>query len=110
MRLYRATAADGGIVFCSTQAEARSIVQDIGGCWVLEEVPTDKPGLISWLNTEETERVAGAIPARTPSDRATGLTATAIQEWLLDTATQGEVESVFACLGARFAEARRRPS
>jgi len=80
MRLYR---TDAGL-WCGTQAEAKLAAKADGTRWGLVDVPTDKPGLLAWLNGnplpghayEPHAAVAGtpdtpaAEPSTAPADRS----------------------------------------
>ncbi len=57
MKLYRIA----GLGWTGTQAEARAEAKHHGTAWQPVEVPTDKPGLIAWLNDE-----GRVIPATEP--------------------------------------------
>lgn len=111
MRLY--ICIDGS--YAGTQADANAK----GRGWTQEEVPTDKAGLLAYLNGMVDEhRATQSLPAVPATDRAatselrsnepTGaFTASQIEEFILDRASVGEVEAIFACLGTRFAELRK---
>lgn len=129
MRLY--ICADGS--YAGTQADAKAR----GKGFSLEEVPTDKEGLLEYLNghvPRNTIRTSdwnapaepvNAPPARGPLDVGTGsaptfngaperslrldatFTATEIEDFLQNRATVAQVENVFAALGTRFAEMHR---
>jgi hypothetical protein len=92
--------------------------QDKGASRV--EIPTDASGLCHWLN-ERRVRIAMPLqepvngpqstaspsaPISGPSSPAT-LSASEIEAFILDRASVAEVERIFACMGTRFAEARR---
>lgn len=57
MKLYRAA----GHLWLGTQAEAKAVAREHGTKWTAVDVPTDKPGLIAWLNDE-----GRVIPATEP--------------------------------------------
>lgn len=63
MRLYRTGAGQ----WTGTQADARALA---GKDWAEIEVPTDKPGLLAWLNDQatppDTGRMAAPQPAAAP--------------------------------------------
>ena len=110
MRLYLTTAGR----YVGTQADAKSK----GKGWRPEEVPTDKLGLLAYLNAMVTRDELDNPPVDTqpqPSaplvhvhTRVENYTADDIVEFLLDRASVAHVERIFAAIGTRFAEARTR--
>lgn len=72
-------------VFVGTQLAAKELARERGTNWREAEVPTDKPGLIDWLNrhTEVVRQVATnlaapkvpAVPAPPPAPRAPDMVA-----------------------------------
>lgn len=115
MRLYRTAAGR----WAGTQAEA-------GKGFTQVEIPTDKPGLLDWLNGRGEEGpVELDAPERAPPAKATNLCPAchrspsagaaiaesndleAIQVFILDRATQTQIEQIFSSLGARFHELGR---
>jgi len=81
MRLYLTSTGQ----WSGTQSDAAGLVRANGGTWEQADVPTDKPGLIAWLN----DRQAGAAPATAPpaskptdadAQRAEGLRRISIEE------------------------------
>jgi hypothetical protein len=115
MRLY--ICIDGS--FAGTQAEANAK----GRGWTQVEVPTDKAGLIDYLNgmvDEARGACAQAVPKASPSPPPPPIMAATVtrdtqRQWdgesiidfLLDRASVAQVENVFAAIGTRFAEARK---
>jgi len=64
MRLYRTDAGK----WAGTQEEARALAKSAGCAWHQVEVPTDKPGLLAFLNQEQAlYRAAAATLRRHPS-------------------------------------------
>lgn len=117
--------------WAGTQVDARKVASEAdAGRWAEFEVPTDKPGLLAFLDERRikadpseqltTDEVADlafgpiatappAAPASVPAlDAAKGRSRTAreIVEFILDDATVNQVENIFQAIGARFAEAR----
>lgn len=53
MRLYRIDQhSKPGSRWAGTQAEAKAVAKEFGGKWVETDVPTDKAGLLEFLNRE----------------------------------------------------------
>lgn len=123
MRLYLI-----GPLWRGTEAEAKAAARETGGDWQKVEVPTDKPGLLTFLNERlEAERVASS--AATPADAAKPVKPgkcpvcdrtesaaafvaqsedlQAINDFILDRATPMQVENIFSAIGARFHELRK---
>lgn len=125
MKLYLTQAGR----WSGTQADAR-----LDGSFEQIEVPTDKPGLLDWLNNREQgncyddtflseegtkERARQTLdlldgPVGKPQEQpeqppaqAPNWKADSVLAWLLDSATPAQVEQVFAALGARFHEATK---
>lgn len=65
MRLYIVTHA-AGPTWVGTQAEAKSIARETGGEWVQYDVPTDKDGLLGFLNHCDAVRPGEAAAADAP--------------------------------------------
>lgn len=126
MRLYRTAAGH----WHGTQDAARA---DAGRDWQQIEVPTDKPGLLAWLNEQGAPPSAKPAPfddapllaapptpakaspdscakcARTPRAAETlaqGDDVEAIGAWLWQ-AAPWQLERLFAVIGARVGELRR---
>lgn len=117
MKLYKITYL-GGFVWHGTQAEAKLGAKQIGGTFEQVDVPTDKDGLLAWLN----ENVSGAAEAKVehdelevaelraveaarpaPSTASRPITTHDIERHILDDTTSiTNVEDIFAALGARF--------
>ena len=108
MRLYRT--ANGR--WAGTQADA-------GKGFVAVDLDTTKGPLIALLNGQLDEGRAQAqaqaqAPAAPPAppppapQLIEGKEADQLEEWLLDRATPGQVERLFAALGARFHELRKQ--
>lgn len=106
---------------------------DAGKGFATIEVPfgaSPKEAFVDWLNetfagsppateagAEPAAEVRGIAPTSEPEAASTplppspaheGLDSQSVMEWTLDTATNAEIESLFAALGARFHEAQRR--
>lgn len=117
MRLYRtATGHWTGTIADATKA-ARI---DADGRWDQIEVPTDKAGLIAFLNDMEARPatpaasqpdfpvqpdVAAVVEPKAPPP--TPASADAVADWIMDEATPPQVEATFAALGVRFHEMRK---
>lgn len=122
MRLYRI-----GALWRGTEADAKAAARETGvGCEKIE-VPTDKPGLLAFLNQlSATEREVAATQVRTEpakprpgscpvcdrTEKAAAQVAEsqdlqAITDFILDRATPTQIEQLFASLGARFHELRK---
>lgn len=117
MRLYVTTAGR----WAGTQADAARLGKEDGARWEQIEVPTDKPGLLEFLNTRhvaatspEPEPVPADAPAASAEPRAAHprfaeqqgrhRTSDEIASFILDDATVAQVEDIFACVGTRVAE------
>lgn len=121
MKLYIAAG-----VYVGTQAEAKKLDRD----FTPVEVPTDKEGLIAYLNEVASAKAVAEYSAPPSDDDISDLlgddepaveeilsakvvtTAPVIDtytivDWLLDTATPTQVEVIFGALGARFHEANK---
>jgi hypothetical protein len=120
MKLYRIEQQSNGLPreWLGTQDEAKKRAREIGGFWEIVEVPTDKPGLLAFLNAMEARvRAPAAAPPPEPVAPTTALSVVtpdtqrqwdgeSIANFLLDRATVAQVENIFAAIGTRFAEAR----
>lgn len=81
MRLYLTTTGQ----WSGTQSDAAGLVRASGGTWEQVDVPTDKPGLIAWLNDRRAcAAPVTAPPASTPTgadaERAENLRRISIEE------------------------------
>lgn len=132
--------------WAGTQADAKAIAKEEGTGWEQVEVPTDKEGLLCFLNCHRVDGMCSDAKAMMP-DTATitagfaeamggplatdteierqrdhqayqpdpekvarseaAFTATQMEDFILHRATVAQVENLFACLGNRFAEARK---
>lgn len=102
----------------ATQADAKASKKQ----WFQEEVPTDKYGLLAWLNHQVALAQEQIEPEPTPTITSSPdpqppvflelpkpqYDANSIVNWLLDEATQGQVEAVFSAIGCRWGEARNQ--
>lgn len=125
MRLYQIIATGS---WFGTQADAKSAAKQAGCSYEQVEVPTDKPGLLRFLNVckvgfedEQEGCPVGDPDCLSPDDGlhiaceapASDFVALAareadeIQDFILNRATVAQVENIFACIGTRFAEQRR---
>jgi hypothetical protein len=120
MRLYRI-----GALWRGTEAEAKAAAREAGQEWQKVEVPTDKPGLLAFLNqpppVEPDEIAATAEPAPTrpgtcpACDRSESAAVRAAESqdlaaivgFIFDGASPSQVESIFSALGTRFHELRK---
>lgn len=106
--------------YCRTQDEARAHAKETGVRFNPEEdvvhVPTDARGLVDYLNRVLAANRSAAKPEPIISrdqqlDEGYQLdgskSADVLAEWILDRATQAQVEALFTALGARWGEARR---
>lgn len=101
-----------------TQAEAKAIARN----YVSHEIPTDKAGLMAYVNdllsrsgTPEPEPVD--VPEREPDppyggggasfEPPTTITRNQVEDWIFDQATPAQIENMFAALGTRFHEMRK---
>jgi hypothetical protein len=114
--------------WAGTQSDAVKIAREAdAGHWQQFEVPTDKPGLLAFLDERRVRAEIGEAPipdaeiaetAPPPPARAAApdpafeaakarsRSASEIVDFILDEATVGQVENIFQALGTRFAEAR----
>jgi hypothetical protein len=119
MKLYRVNAVVP--YFVGTQAEAKSDARTCKCDWELVEVPTDKEGLIGYLNTHggnpcsiqlvgddseqevddniASETVKPVAPPKAVVDQ------TSVEDYILNEASTAQVEQLFARIGTRFKEA-----
>jgi hypothetical protein len=122
MKLYRIA---GGINWYGTQVDAKAGARQLGRTFEQVEVPTDKEGLLNWLNSNtvidghtedarpsddvdelreaELRAIAAAAKPTAPAIN-TNWTATDVTDFVLNRATISQVENIFACLGTRFKE------
>lgn len=135
MKLYRVSNQSRHMPqeWVGTQDEAKKRSKEIGGFFDPVEVPTDKQGLLDWLNSNTViEGKAGnedvqpdaepdvlraaeqrAIAARTEEQQRRDelvnhqWTVTEIESFILDHASVSEVGNLFSCLGSRFKELAR---
>lgn len=125
MKLYLAPDPDTGkMTVCPTQEAAKKTNKHGVQSY---EVPTDKPGLMAFAqdaidqifdlqgqirSLQQDASIApvtiDAPPPVPTKAQPTPLTTQTIMEWLLDTATQPQVEQVFSAIGARWGETRPR--
>lgn len=120
-------------VWHGTQVDAKRHAKEHDVSWELREVPTDKPGLIEYLNRikepspvtaielvpmpgqappddlEAAELRAVAAASATTMSRERQLTSDTIVAFILDDATVAQAEAVFAALGTRFKELAHGP-
>lgn len=123
MRLYRIL----GKAWAGTQGDARARSKQLGAPWHECDVPTDKPGLLAFLERrnvpggeiDEIERRVAhddplerepmdappAAPAEPPRQlQQDSYTATDIEDFILNRASVAQASNIMACLGSRFAE------
>lgn len=122
MIFYRAIDAAGKLRLATTQIDAKKINKEYDQI----DVPVDKPGLHAFLSEllDQLPPIAGTAPVEPaaeaivaaedpkPEPKARPVTVpsepidvTAVLDFVLNEATTGQVENVFAALGTRFAEA-----
>lgn len=125
MKLYRNDDMTAGEQWAGTQDEAN---RRFGrNRWQLVDVPTDKPGLLAFLNQMESDPYTllsgpSALEPKkalvAPSSQSSNAEAPDMKmpmtpdpqhliDWIMDSATPAQVESVFTALGVRFHELRR---
>jgi len=128
MICYLVIASDGSTKIVGTQGEAKALNKDFQQI----DIPTDKPGLIGWIQqmldeilnnkTEQatdrdeqapTENVEDGAdtrqaPSPEPEIRYLPPSQEALIHWIFDGASQGEIEKIFETLGCRFGEAIRK--
>lgn len=104
-------------MWAGTQEKARAACKAMGedGFYPID-VPTDKPGLLEFLNShavcraENTTCKGGTDEQPVPSierDAPGAVNADAMLEWLFDHAEPRHVERIFEALGTRFHEMRK---
>jgi hypothetical protein len=119
MIFYRVNSTPLRIV--GTQVDARREAREAKVDWEQTDVPTDKAGLMEFVN----ELLARMAPVQATLIDPMGekepvptnvivspnlqrdFTADEIENFILDRATVAQVENIFSCLGTRFAEKRR---
>ena len=107
MAIYKAE--DGSWV--ATQAEAKGC----GGIALTFEVPSTKAGWLALLNMKTERQPEPSLPDEPvvaitrpePARQPTRRTADGVMEWVLDGATNADIENLFRALGARFHEAQK---
>lgn len=116
MKLYRNDDMTAALQWAGTQADANKAFGR--GRWEAVEVPTDKAGLIAYLNDYRPDSLNGSKsptiatpappqpepqrqPEAAPRDPAS------VANWIMDTATPREIELLFEALGVRFHEMRK---
>jgi hypothetical protein len=123
VRLYQIIATGS---WFGTQADAKTAARQAGCSYEQVEVPTDKPGLLCFLNvrvgTPATDtppnddppedrrkaEAAGLVPLRPVNQSQESLTASEIEDFILNRASVAQVENIFSCLGTRLAELARQ--
>jgi hypothetical protein len=124
VKLYRVP-TPGGYIWYGTQAGAKIGAKEFRNDWELVEVPTDKEGLLDWLNEhyapstdvaedpdelEQAEQRAIAERQREAyrtgpgKDVSASWDATDIEDFILNRATVNQAANILACLGTRFKE------
>ena len=122
MKLYRINTVTGPR-WHGTQADAKAEAKQLGTEFAQVDVPTDKPGLIAWLNAQmatdvqpethqldpleaaELRAVAAAGASTTVPDHAErNWEATDIEAFILERATVAQASRIFECFGTRFKE------
>lgn len=126
MKFYRAADFDGLIHWLTDQSEAKYVDKE----FTEHEIGNQKTDLKILLNECETQlhelrgrinvlkfdatippitipsEVSDTKPSPVVQQSAQSLNATSIVEWVIDTATQSQVEQIFTALGVRFGESR----
>lgn len=111
MRFYLALDGNGRTIIQST----REAIKDINDQLYQEiDIPTDKAGLMAWvqqmldetLNAQPTP-VVESKPAPLPNPIIHQLNASFIQDWLSNDATQAEIERIYTTIGCRVGEILR---
>lgn len=111
--------------WAGTQADANALLKEHGDKgWEQVEVPTDKPGLLSFLDVHRVNAMCDSALAMVEPERpaiplapdskpetverfARDREASEIEDFILNRATVAQVERLFAAMGTRFAEARK---
>lgn len=118
MIFYRINSTPPQIV--GTQDDARSAAREAKVDWEQIDIPTDKAGLMAYVNEliyqgASSDRAAEAAlnavidiprPEAAVHQSQESFTASEIEDFLLNRATLPQCENIFACLGTRFAEKR----
>jgi hypothetical protein len=133
MHLVRITREDGTQRWVATQGDGKTITKENGGTWEVVDVPTDKPGLLAFIDEMQsrineapvqTEAAPVSVPVSSPvaerpaparsekAQRKAELIAksqdiTALGDWLLD-AEPWQVERIFDMLADRYREAVKK--
>jgi hypothetical protein len=121
MRLYRILETG----WAGTQDDAKIRSKEAGRPWHVFDVPTDKPGLLAFLeerNVPASESELGQVdkprellepepmdappaPAEPPRQQLQdSYTASDIEDFILNRANVAQASNIMACLGSRFAE------
>lgn len=119
---YHLRQSDAGKGFATIEVPFGASPKEAFVDW-LNETFASRPsqhGAEGWLTeagAEPAAEVRGIAPTSEPEAPSTplppppahrGLDSQSVMEWTLDTATNAEIENLFAALGARFHEATRR--
>jgi hypothetical protein len=70
MQLSRITHPNGTINWVGTQGDAKSEARTVKGSWEVVEVPTDKQGLLDFINDMQ-RQINSAAPSTTSADSGT---------------------------------------
>lgn len=104
-----------GTTLCPTQADAKALDRN----FVQHDIPTDKPGLMAYVqglldqihadDSPSVLPIANEIVQRfvEPDVPVATFNAERVEHWIFDQATSAEVERVFTALGTRFHEMRK---
>jgi hypothetical protein len=130
MKLYKISHQSRSVAseWVGTQDEAKKRAKEVGGFFDHVEVPTDKQGLLDWLNANtiiegkagcedvdpleaaELRAVEASQPPKTDTDfqerRAAAVArqqdTNGLIDWMLDEAQPWQLEAVFAALASRL--------
>lgn len=119
-KAYLITPEAGPREYETARDRAVARAREVGGSFDLVDLPATKTDLIPFLNAREREiatpgpgECPNAPPALEPPPPARlapvpaappAFNSRNVSDWLMDEASQAEIESVFAALGCRFGE------
>lgn len=109
MKLYQTTLGQ----WAGTQADARALKATHGVDFEQVEVPTDKPGLLEFLNRHQVGALqadtcgGGSIEDPAPDQMSIEIDESVVINFVFDKADGRAVERIFEALGTRFHEMRK---
>jgi len=120
-RAYLISPPNGPREYDTVKDRAKSRARSLGGIAEEVQLPATKAGLVPFLNDLERfhggftpaapepapEAPAPLAPRAVPVPPPAHMSVSGVAEWVMDSASQAEVEQLFAALGVRFGELAR---